>query len=183
MSTRFETCLTGFVWRPENDGQPPHTDPGDTGGLTSWGMTYSTFSEWRSIKKLPYINIPDFNKLNRVAFYDCYKDLFWNKVCGDLLPIGLDLLVFDFAVLSGGKHAVEELQKCLGGIGVDGDAGTETQTAIKDRASRVSFDVYHSAQMAYFRNCSTWNLFHNGWTRRSNDALSQAKLDAKTVVK
>lgn len=176
MNPRFTLCLTAFVWRANNDGQSAHIDNGDTGGLTSWGMTYGTYSDYLAQQHAASITPAAFRLLPREVFIPCYKAEFWDKVAGDLLPVGLDLMVFDMAVLASSYHAIEVLQGCVD-TPVDGGMGPATKAAIALNGKSASLQHFNILQMAYFRKCRTWPLFHNGWTRRATDALVQAQKD------
>jgi lysozyme family protein len=176
MMSRFETCLTGFTWRIENDGQPGHLDPNDPGGLTSWGMTYRTYCGWLKNTNQPIISQKQFVALPRTAFYPTYTNEFWIAVMADHLPIGLDLMVFDFAIVGGTHGSVAALQRCLN-ISHDGVLGPVTEHAILQNAAQISFDEFHSYQVADYKTRAGYDYWGGGWVRRANDALKQAKLD------
>ena len=44
VASSFQPSLA-FVWRPENDGQSDHTDPGDSGGETNMGVTIASWND------------------------------------------------------------------------------------------------------------------------------------------
>ncbi len=43
---RFPACLE-FTWRTDEDGQPQHVTPGDSGGPTACGVTLETYAGYR----------------------------------------------------------------------------------------------------------------------------------------
>lgn len=173
---RFVHCLTNFTWRSENDGQPAHSVPGDLGGLTSWGMTYL---EYCRVQKLNNTHVPtpkEFTSLSRNTFIPIYKTEFWDTVYGSGLPVGLDLMVFDMAVLSSPRQSIKILQKSFG-IEADGVLGPQTKATIDDRGITLELSVFFTNQMDYFKTCVNYDVDGNGWKRRALDALTQAKLD------
>ena len=76
-------------------------NPNDTGGETNFGISKRAY---------PDLNIAE---LSVETAQEIYKRDFWDKVKGDKLPEGLDLMVFDFAVNAGVSRASKVLQNCL----------------------------------------------------------------------
>ena len=52
----------------------------------------------------------DMKKLNEERVARLYKHKYWDAVHGDILPSGIDYLVFDFAVNAGPGRAIKLLQ-------------------------------------------------------------------------
>lgn len=181
MTSRFLTCLTGFTWRPENDGQPPHTTSGDAGALTSWGMTYTTYCAAQNALGKPSPSQAQFIAFPKETFIPIYQTNFWNAVVADSLPVGLDLMVWDFGVVAGPHRAIEALQSCLGLIS-DGEFGPRTTSAVADRAAVIDFSVYLSHQLAFYKACAAYPVDGRGWTRRAQDALTQARQDVTNAL-
>ena len=67
----FPTALS-FIWRPDNDGQPFHDTPHDPGGATNWGVTYSTWTGWQQLHKLP-VSMDAFKALGKDDFQPLYR--------------------------------------------------------------------------------------------------------------
>ena len=74
----FPTALS-FIWRPDNDGQPFHDTPHDPGGATNWGVTYSTWTGWQQLHKLP-VSMDAFKALGKDDFQPLYRAQFWNSI-------------------------------------------------------------------------------------------------------
>ena len=70
--------------------------PKDPGGATNMGITHKTLSAWRGSP----VSRQDVKELTRNEASDIYRDKYWDNVCGDDLPYGIDLMVMDRAVHS-----------------------------------------------------------------------------------
>jgi lysozyme family protein len=142
-------------------------DPHDPGGKTNQGITARTYNAWlRSQGKTPMdvYNIPD---ASRDAIY---KSEYWDRISGDELPTGLDLVVFDAAVNSGPAQATKWLQACLYGIQVDGVLGAKTLDAIAGCKGDGAIDdliaSVCSHRLATLQRLSTWPRYGVGWHAR-----------------
>ena len=160
----------GFVWRPENDGQGFHRDEHDSGGDTNWGVTAATCASAQAHGYAPEgVELAEATQLQLAGVL---HDGFWNVVAGYRLPSGLDLVVFDLAMLSGPWRAAKLLQTAIGftGRNVDGAIGPVTLGAI-DRTSAVPLISMLTADAEdFFGGLATWGYFGRGWTRRAEDA-------------
>ena len=101
MQTNFDKCL-GYVLEHEG-GYVDH--PEDPGGRTNRGITQKVYEKYldrpvteKEMKELPLEHAQAI-----------YKKNYWDKVCGDDLPDGLDFSVFDWAVNSGPSRAAKVL--------------------------------------------------------------------------
>jgi lysozyme family protein len=124
----------------------------DPGGLTQFGISQRS-----------YPNV-DIARLTLAQASAIYLTDYWNPIKGDLLPAGLDLMVFDCAVNQGTTTAAVLLQKALG-IKADGNIGPITLT----RASQampdllITFAAERALRYEFNRNEQT---FGRGWYRR-----------------
>lgn len=142
----------GFVDHPE-----------DPGGATNKGVTQRTYDAYRRRKGLPFRSV---RKLGGDELHDIYKTQYWDAVCGDDLPAGIDLAVFDYAVNSGPAQAARDLQRAVG-VAVDGIVGDRTLAAAE--AVKEAEDVIEAVcdrRLAMYKTLSTWRVFGRGWTRR-----------------
>ena len=119
----------------------------DDGGLTNLGITQETLNTYRlSYPSLSTSFPTDVRKLNHDQAATIYHDMFWCGAQCDRLPAPLAIAVFDYAVNSGPKRAIERLQRALR-IKEDGVFGAKTADAanncnvgeILDRLMRIRF--------------------------------------------
>ncbi|RWC58903.1 glycosyl hydrolase 108 family protein [Mesorhizobium sp.] len=87
-----------------------------------------------------------------------YKPQYWDKVSGDRLASGVDLVTWDYAVNSGPSRALKALLASVG--------GTDVQTVKKICAKRLGF----------LQSLAIWKTFKGGWSSRV------ASVEAKGVA-
>ena len=171
--SRFEDCLA-FTWRPENDGQPLHTTPGDRGGATAWGVTLSSYASWRSDHGIRPTTESDLAAATKAELSDLIHSRYWMAVAADQLPPGVDLLVFDFGYVSGPGTSARLLQQVVGGLAIDGQLGPVTLAAVA-RIDRVDLIRRLGARHeAYYQSLADFHLFGRGWTARNAARLQLA---------
>lgn len=174
MNSNFAFCLKE-VLRHEGGWSDHKSDPG---GATMKGITIGTYSQWkgRRMSKEALRAITD----EEVAAI--YKRNYWDKVRGDDLPAGLDLVAFDAAVNSGPARGAKWLQQGLG-VAADGKIGPKTLAAAEAADAPAAIIAATNARMAFLRGLSTWPTFGKGWTRRVDDVRKKATgLASKPVV-
>ena len=150
----FARCIE-FVLRAEGD---TSDHPSDMGGFTQWGLSSKSYPDL------------DLSKLTLVQAMEIYKRDFWEPIQGDRLPASLALVLFDWAVNSGVRTAVENLQSALGNdLRVDGIMGRRSLAAVEKTnltplicklLQRRSDDRINQAQRPDQR------VFLRGWQRR-----------------
>lgn len=136
--------------------------PKDPGGATNLGVTQRVYDMYRrrsgqatrSVRAIA----PD-----EVA--EIYKAQYWDAVRGDELPSGVDYAVFDYAVNSGPKRAIMELQRVIG-AGVDGVIGMETVGKAREMDPFDLIEALCNRRMAFLRSLKHWKTFGRGWTAR-----------------
>ncbi len=171
--SRFETCLA-FTWLPQNDGQPLHTTPGDRGGATAWGVTLSSYASWRSDHGIRPTTESDLGAASKDELAGLIRSRYWNAVQADHLPLGVDLLCFDFGYVSGPGTSARLLQEVVGGLRIDGQLGPVTLAAVA-RADRMDLIRRLGAgHEAYYEGLTSERQFLNGWTTRNNARLALA---------
>lgn len=153
--------------------------PSDPGGATMKGVTLRTYAAWRKLHGHPEPTKADLKVITDAEVSAIFKAQYWDAARCDLLPLGLDYAVFDFAINSGPARAVRELQAILG-VTADGVVGTRTLAAIaeaSDTASEIDMliDEYQTARLAFMRTLKTWKTFGKGWERRVEKVRRQAK--------
>jgi lysozyme family protein len=143
--------------------------PSDPGGMTNLGVTKRVWEEWVGHE----VDEKQMRALTPELVAPLYKKKYWDKVCGDELPTGLDLAVFDLAVNSGPGRAAKMLQKVLG-VTQDGAIGPQTiAKALNIDSSKLIAD-YNAERLAFLMALPTWGTFGKGWGRRVAEVTEQA---------
>ena len=162
---RFKRCLAEVL--KHEGGWANH--PRDPGGATMKGVTFAVFREYkgRPVTKDELRNISD-DDLEAI-----YRIGYWDKVRGNDLPAGVDLMVFDLAVNSGPARAVRFLQGAVG-VTEDGLIGPKTLEAIKAVRAPEIVSSMEKRREAFFRSLSTFDTFGRGWLRRLREVTAKA---------
>jgi lysozyme family protein len=168
----FERCLVE-VLRHEG-GWADH--PADPGGATMKGITIGTYSQWkgRKVTKDELRAIPD-SDLRAI-----YRRNYWDKVRGDDLPAGLDMVAFDGAVNSGPARGARWLQQGLG-VTADGKIGPVTISRAREVSASSAIEAATIARMAFLRSLKTWGTFGKGWARRVESVRTVALMMAQSA--
>ena len=143
--------------------------PNDPGGMTNLGVTKATYEA--------YVNRPvdeaEMRSLTPDLVAPLYKKMFWNRVKGDDLPVGVDYCVFDFAVNSGVGRAAKGLQVALN-LPADGIIGPITLHALEVRDPEDIIQQVCAERLEFLQSLNTWKFFGKGWTNRVNTVERQA---------
>lgn len=175
MQSNFDFCLKE-VLRHEG-GWADH--PKDPGGATMKGITIGTYSQWKGRR----MSKDELRVISDEDIAAIYKRNYWDKVRGDDLPSGLDLVAFDAAVNSGPSRGAKWLQMGLG-VAADGKIGPKSLAAAQAANAPVAIQAALNARMAFLRSLGTWPTFGKGWTRRVDGVRKAAlELAAKPHVK
>ncbi len=152
-------------------------DPHDPGGETNKGITKAVYDAYRQGRSL---DIRSVSLITDPEVQDIYKNQYWDRAHCDELPDGVDLAVFDYAVHSGVKRAVSDLQRGVG-VNVDGVAGFGTVGAVLAvDPSSVVRDVC-ARRAAFLRGLRTWSRYGKGWGIRVANVEAQATSLANTT--
>jgi lysozyme family protein len=92
-------------------------------------------------------------------------DMFWNKVNGDGLPSGCDVVVYNNGMVCGAEHAAKLAQRVVG-VAEDGAIGPITLLAIKGFGVQQFIDAMTAADEKYFAALAKAPLYLIGWDRR-----------------
>jgi lysozyme family protein len=103
-----------------------------------------------------------------------YRKKYWNKVCGDDLPTGLDMAVFDLAVNSGPGRAAKMLQSVLN-VPEDGMIGPKTLEKIANIDALQLIKFYNAQRLSFLQALPTWETFGKGWGRRVAEVSKDAE--------
>lgn len=157
MKSNFAKCLPEIL--KHEGGWADH--PADPGGATMKGITIGTYRQWkgRAVTKAELRAISD----EEVAAI--YKRNYWDKVRGDDLPAGLDLVAFDAAVNSGPSRGARWLQTALG-VAADGKIGPKTIAAALEADTATAINRALDVRLSFLKGLKTWPTFGKGWGRR-----------------
>ena len=150
----------------------------DPGGLTNLGITRATLQHYLGANRI--VTPQDVRDLTPATVAPIYMT-FWRAIHAELLPLGIDLSVFDWAINSGPANGVKGLQRVLG-VGEDGLCGPDTLNAAlgarpvelieKISAARLVFDETET-------NAAERAEDMDGWTNRINKIEAAAKAMAQ----
>lgn len=165
MKSNFAKCLPEIL--KHEGGWADH--PKDPGGATMKGITIGTYRQWkgRPVTKAELRAISD----EEVAAI--YKRNYWDKVRGDDLPAGLDLVAFDAAVNSGPSRGARWLQTALG-VAADGKVGPKTVAAALEADTATAINRALDVRLSFLKGLKTWPTFGKGWGRRVEDVRKKA---------
>ncbi len=162
----FQECVAfvlknegGFVDNPE-----------DPGGATNMGITIGTLRAWRGQP----VTVEDVRNLSQDEAISIYRANYWNPLKCDELPLGVDMVVFDFGVNAGIRRSAMTLQQVVG-VTEDGVIGPETLAAVSKQAPAKVVDSFGAARLAYYKQLKEWPEFGKGWTDREAASQSEAR--------
>lgn len=147
--------------------------PSDPGGITNLGITKKVMESWvgRSVTE------QEMRSLTVEQVRPIYLERYWNRLGCDLLPAGLDLVVFDFGVNAGTRRSARMLQNIVGAT-ADGDIGDVTRSLLEQYATTngVSSVIRQFSQdrRDYYRSLGTFPVFGRGWLRRTDEVEAKA---------
>ena len=166
---RFEECLARVL---KHEGGYVN-DPLDSGGRTNLGVTQRV---WEEFVGHP-VTEADMRALTPEKVGKLYKQKYWNAAYCEVLPKGLDYVVFDFAVNAGTGRAVKTLQSTIG-ILADGVIGPRTMAAINDANTKDLIAKFSDARTDFYQGIVARKpdqaRFINGWLRRVEEARQLA---------
>ena len=157
MRGNFEECLAlvlhsegGFV-----------NNPRDPGGMTNLGVTKVTYEGYVN----RHVDEAEMRSLTPDLVAPLYKKMYWDRIKGDDLPVGVDYCLFDLAVNSGVGKAGKLLQMALD-VPADGLIGPMTLRALESRDPEEIIQQVCQERLDFLQSLNTWNTFGKGWGRR-----------------
>lgn len=145
----------------------------DHAGLTNYGVTQPAYDAYLKSQKRPSQSVKEITYGEVKDLY--YRD-FYQKPKISQLPEKLSGAVFDYAVNSGPKKAVMDLQKIVGSD-ADGVIGPKTLAAVKEYIGKNGEDALIGnlidTRESYLQdlidsNPQKYGRFANGWGNRLN---------------
>jgi lysozyme family protein len=177
MNNNFNRCLE-LVLEHEG-GYVNH--PKDPGGATNFGVTQKVYDAYRKTRARGYQSVKYITEAEVNAIY---KIQYWDRIQGDMLPMGVDYAVFDFAVNSGVDRASKTLQAVCG-VATDGVIGAVTIAAVGKPVDVIN--AICDRRMSFLRRLKHFVTFGKGWTRRVEgsdpkkvDGVREVALDMAT---
>ena len=143
--------------------------PSDPGGRTNLGVTQATWENWVGRGS----DEAEMRGLTPEKVEPMYKKKFWDAVRGDELPMGLDYLMFDFAVNAGAGRAIKTLQTAVG-VTPDGGFGPMTMAAVQAVEPNELIERFSQAKEDFYRSLTTFATFGKGWLNRVADVKVKA---------
>jgi hypothetical protein len=114
-----------------------------------------TLEELRIARNDKSLTADDLSKLTRDQAREIYRARYWNVLNCDDLPVGVDLVTFDFGVEVGPTEAARVLQAVVG-AGADGSIGPATVAAAKAMPPRDFITTMTKRRLEYYRKQSDW---------------------------
>ena len=150
-------------------------NPKDPGGPTNKGVTLKTFryayGEERTEEELKNISDAQVKSLYHVAYW---------MPCGcQLLPDGVDYMMFDGAVNSGVSQSIKWLQSTIEAR-VDGKMGPLTLAAVSKSSPEYLINYTLTTRLNMLKSLRTWDTFGKGWERRISEVRTEALRMAKS---
>lgn len=183
-ASNFEACDRKRIKYEGGFSRDQH-DPGNwTGGKVGVGRLLGT-KYGIAANTYPNVDIPN---LTQAEAAKIFRRDYWDKVAGDLQPVGVDLCVYDTAVNSGVGRAIQFQRAILGG---SGGYPSLARAAAIEGSYRDQVRKLCAARMAFLRRLSTFGRYGKGWTSRVADVeatatkmvLQAANMPAEAVQK
>ena len=168
MASNFQECLD-LVLKSEG-GWVNH--PSDPGGETNLGVTKRVWVE--------YVGHPveSLKKLTKDDVAPLYELKYWRPCYCEVLPRGLDFVVFSMGVNAGPGRSVKLLQSAIGCV-PDGVIGPRTRELISSSNGADIIKKFSTARREYYQSLKTFPIFGKGWLirvdREEQEALDMAK--------
>jgi len=165
MTGNFKACLD-LVLKSEGGYVD---DPRDSGGVTNLGITQKSLEEWLGHE----VDEKFMRKLTPEMAAPFYEQKYWRPCYGEVLPRGLDLVVFSMAVNAGPGRSVKLLQQSIGCV-PDGVIGPKTRGLISDSNSATLIAKFSEARREYYRSLKNFPIFGKGWLNRVDHEEAEA---------
>jgi lysozyme family protein len=168
MASNFEECLD-LVLKSEG-GWVNHKD--DPGGETNLGVTKAVWEEYvgHAVKTMKNLTKDDVAPM--------YELKYWRPCYCEVLPRGLDFVVFSMGVNAGPGRSVKLLQQSIGCV-PDGVIGPRTRELISASNSANLIAKFSETRREYYRSLKTFPIFGKGWLarvdREEQEALNMTK--------
>lgn len=167
MANDFKECLD-IVLRSEGGWV---NNPKDPGGETNLGVTKRVWEEWVGHP------VESLKNLTKDQVAPLYEQRYWRPCYGEVLPRGLNLVVFSFGVNVGSGRSVKVLQSSLGLV-CDGIIGPRVREKLKNSNIADVIKGFSQSRREYYQSLNK-PMFIKGWLARTDreekEALEMAK--------
>jgi lysozyme family protein len=163
MTGNFKECLD-LVLKSEG-GWVNH--PQDPGGETNLGVTKRVWEEYvgHPVKTMKNLTKDDVAPL--------YEQKYWRPCYCEVLPRGLDFVVFSMGVNAGPGRSVKLLQQSIGCV-PDGIIGPRTRELISSSNGTTLIAKFSETRREYYRSLKLFPVFGKGWLNRVNHEEAEA---------
>jgi len=148
-------------------------DPADRGGETNLGVTIGAWGAYLNRAIQP----GEMKALTVDTVKPFYKQMYWDKVKGDDLPVGVDYAIFDFAVNAGVGRAAKFLQRAVGALD-DGAIGPGTLALVAKTTPGELLENFAEQKEAFYNSLAeknpTQKKFLKGWMARVDHVQTAA---------
>jgi lysozyme family protein len=158
MKQNFERALAKVLQYEGGWSNNPH----DPGQQTMKGVTQRTYDAFRAKTGQDRQGV---RSITKSELETIYRREFWDRVKGDELPAGVDLVTFDTAVNSGPSRAAKLLQQVVGTT-IDGIIGPKTLAAVRAHGPELVIYGLCTERLNFLTRLRTWNVFAKGWQSR-----------------
>jgi lysozyme family protein len=165
MSDSFKECLD-LVLKSEGGYV---NNPADPGGMTNLGVTKRVWEEYTGHES----DEKEMRSLTPEKVAPLYEQKYWRPCYGEVLPRGLDFIVFSMGVNAGPGRAIKLLQSSIGCV-PDGVIGPKTRGLICDSNTATLIAKFSEARREYYRSLKTFPVFGKGWLARVDKEESEA---------
>jgi lysozyme family protein len=164
----FKECLD-LVLKSEG-GWVNH--PSDPGGETNLGVTKCVWEE--------YVGHPveSLKKLTKEEVAPLYEQKYWRPCYGEVLPRGLNFIVFSMGVNAGPGRSIKLLQQSIGCV-PDGVIGPKTRELICASNNATLINKFSETRRDYYRSLKNFPIFGKGWLARVDAEEKEALMMAK----
>jgi lysozyme family protein len=169
MKSNFDACFAKVI---QSEGGYVN-DPADRGGETNLGVTVGAWGAYLNRAIQP----GEMKALTVDTVKPFYKSMYWDKVKGDDLPVGVDYAVFDFAVNAGTGRAAKFLQRAVGAVD-DGVIGSGTLALVAKTTPGKLLENFAEQKEAFYNTLAdrnpTQQKFLKGWLARVDHVQTAA---------
>jgi len=149
-------------------------NPNDPGGMTNLGVTKRVWEEYTGHE----VDEKAMRGLTPEKVAPLYEQKYWRPCYGEVLPRGLDFVVFSMGVNAGPGRSVKLLQSSLGLV-PDGVIGPRTRGLISDSNCATLIAKFSESRRLYYGALKTFPIFGKGWLarvdREEQEALNMVK--------
>lgn len=169
MKTNFDACFAKVI---KSEGGYVN-DPADRGGETNLGVTVGAWGAYLGRAIQP----GEMKALTVETVKPFYKQMYWDLVKCDDLPVGVDYAVFDFAVNAGVGRAAKFLQRAVGAVD-DGAIGPGTLALVAKTTPGKLLENFAKQKEAFYNSLAeknpTQKKFLKGWMARVDHVQTAA---------